>query len=170
MCQLFAGAQLEPHKLADHSAAQSTDLLGWPAGSGALERHGLWPWLCAIRGTHRRLLWPGSQLRRWLSHNGLLSRPGSRSRRLPVCSSLRLSKRSLRIRQGGSRAAGRHRGVREVSLSQSILKLIYLESIICSAPLEKPRYNDLIVLMERAAYDGFRGASCNTTQSCDGLL
>ncbi|XP_023174284.2 uncharacterized protein LOC111601773 isoform X1 [Drosophila hydei] len=39
-----------------------------------------------------------------------------------------------------------------------------------SAPLEKPRYNDLIVLMERAAYDGFRGASCNTTQSCDGLL
>ncbi|XP_062124522.1 uncharacterized protein LOC133837689 [Drosophila sulfurigaster albostrigata] len=38
------------------------------------------------------------------------------------------------------------------------------------APVEKPRYTDLILLMERAAYDGFRGASCNTTQSCDGLL
>ncbi|XP_017039929.1 uncharacterized protein LOC108087184 [Drosophila ficusphila] len=37
-------------------------------------------------------------------------------------------------------------------------------------PLEKPRYNDLIVLMERAAYDGFRGVACNTTQTCDGLL
>ncbi|EDV49651.1 uncharacterized protein LOC6552057 [Drosophila erecta] len=37
-------------------------------------------------------------------------------------------------------------------------------------PLEKPRYNDLVVLMERAAYDGFRGAACNTTQTCDGLL
>ncbi|XP_002053049.2 uncharacterized protein [Drosophila virilis] len=42
--------------------------------------------------------------------------------------------------------------------------------IFQGAPLEKPRYNDLIVLMERAAYDGYRGASCNTTQSCDGLL
>ncbi|XP_017085460.2 LOW QUALITY PROTEIN: uncharacterized protein LOC108117494 [Drosophila eugracilis] len=37
-------------------------------------------------------------------------------------------------------------------------------------PLEKPRYVDLIVLMERAAYDGFRGVACNTTQTCDGLL
>ncbi|KAH8318057.1 hypothetical protein KR074_004530 [Drosophila pseudoananassae] len=38
------------------------------------------------------------------------------------------------------------------------------------APLEKPRYNDLIVLMEKAAYDGFRGVACNTTETCDGLL
>lgn len=47
---------------------------------------------------------------------------------------------------------------------------IYVWITIQSVPLEKPRYNDLIVLMERAAYDGYRGASCNTTQSCDGLL
>ncbi|XP_001358206.2 uncharacterized protein [Drosophila pseudoobscura] len=38
------------------------------------------------------------------------------------------------------------------------------------APSGKPRYNDLIVLMERAAYDGYRGVACNTTQTCDGLL
>ncbi|BFF90930.1 uncharacterized protein DMAD_09346 [Drosophila madeirensis] len=38
------------------------------------------------------------------------------------------------------------------------------------APAGKPRYNDLIVLMERAAYDGYRGVACNTTQTCDGLL
>ncbi|KAH8307691.1 hypothetical protein KR044_009504 [Drosophila immigrans] len=42
--------------------------------------------------------------------------------------------------------------------------------MLADAPLEKPRYNDLILMMERAAYDGFRGASCNTTKSCDGLL
>ncbi|XP_037707639.1 uncharacterized protein LOC119545816 [Drosophila subpulchrella] len=37
-------------------------------------------------------------------------------------------------------------------------------------PLEKPRYTDLIVLMERAAHDGFQGKVCNITQTCDGLL
>ncbi|KAH8267310.1 hypothetical protein KR018_005203 [Drosophila ironensis] len=37
-------------------------------------------------------------------------------------------------------------------------------------PLAKPRYSDLIVLMEKAAYDGFRGVACNTTQTCDGML
>ncbi|KAH8351172.1 hypothetical protein KR084_008973 [Drosophila pseudotakahashii] len=42
--------------------------------------------------------------------------------------------------------------------------------IFQGVPLEKPRYNDLIVLMERAAHDGFQGSACNTTQSCDGLL
>ncbi|ALC47044.1 CG12420 [Drosophila busckii] len=42
--------------------------------------------------------------------------------------------------------------------------------IFDGVPLDKPRYNDLIVLMERAAYDGFRGTSCNTTKTCDGLL
>ncbi|KAM8704057.1 hypothetical protein ACLKA7_008637 [Drosophila subpalustris] len=43
-------------------------------------------------------------------------------------------------------------------------------NIFEGAPVEKPRYNDLILLMERAAYDGFRGTNCNTTQSCDALL
>ncbi|XP_030371649.1 uncharacterized protein LOC115621942 [Scaptodrosophila lebanonensis] len=42
--------------------------------------------------------------------------------------------------------------------------------IFDGVPLNKPRYSDLIVLMERAAYDGYRGIACNTTQSCDGLL
>ncbi|KAH8383248.1 hypothetical protein KR009_007572 [Drosophila setifemur] len=42
--------------------------------------------------------------------------------------------------------------------------------VLQGVSLEKPRYSDLIVLMEKAAYDGFRGVACNTTQTCDGLL
>ncbi|XP_068154980.1 uncharacterized protein [Drosophila tropicalis] len=42
--------------------------------------------------------------------------------------------------------------------------------IFDGVPLEKPRYNDLVVLMEKAAYDGYRGMACNTSQVCDGLL
>ncbi|XP_037943526.1 uncharacterized protein LOC119676360 [Teleopsis dalmanni] len=33
-----------------------------------------------------------------------------------------------------------------------------------------PRYNDLLVLVEKAAHDGYRGVPCNTTFKCDGLL
>ncbi|XP_001990036.2 uncharacterized protein LOC6563934 [Drosophila grimshawi] len=54
--------------------------------------------------------------------------------------------------------------------AKSARALLGAIEIFEGVPLEEPRYNDLIVLMERAAYDGYRGASCNTTQSCDGLL
>ncbi|XP_036324176.1 uncharacterized protein LOC118737638 [Rhagoletis pomonella] len=33
-----------------------------------------------------------------------------------------------------------------------------------------PRYNDLIMLLEKASYDGFRGSSCNRSLKCDSLV
>ncbi|XP_050316840.1 uncharacterized protein LOC126750994 [Bactrocera neohumeralis] len=32
-----------------------------------------------------------------------------------------------------------------------------------------PRYNDLIVLLEKAAYDGYRGLPCNRSSKCDNI-
>ncbi|KAH8247394.1 hypothetical protein KR038_003708 [Drosophila bunnanda] len=44
------------------------------------------------------------------------------------------------------------------------------ELIQGEAPVEKPRYLDLIVLMEKSAHNGYRGDNCNTTYKCDGIL